>query len=62
MSGNAQALDLGSKTARWLELKDGKRGLQLTGFAAGPKDSANLGRASGPARPSPIPRKLFWMC
>ncbi|MEO0478828.1 MAG: pilus assembly protein PilM [Planctomycetota bacterium] len=49
MSGTAQALDLGSKTARWLELKDGKRGLQLTGFAAGPKDSADLGRASGPA-------------
>lgn len=49
MSGSAQALDLGSRTTRWLQLKDGKRGLQLTGFAAGPNEMIDLGGAKGPA-------------
>lgn len=40
MSGKANALDLGSRTARFLQLEDGKRGLRVTGFAAGPVDDA----------------------
>ena len=36
MAGKATAVDIGSHSVRAIEVKDGKHGLQITGFASAP--------------------------